>query len=472
MGSIKPKLSRSWKHALVWASGIGILFSCLNTVKGAGSTLSSSQGHINFYKHTTSADDAYTASPTPSVVQFMNTNWPRLLTFAGYWDQYNNLSWYPNAWTYDDSIAIYSDPTNSFWANLIAQHPGWILHDTNGNPVYINWGCSGGTCPQYAANITDPNGFRAWWISSAQPYVTRSLPYKGIFVDDVNLDISRLSDGNGNTVIPVDPATGQPMTSEAWMSYFADYMAQVRAAFPGVEIVHNSLWYLDWTDSNVQREIRAADWINLERGVNDPGLTGGTGYWSLNRLLSFIDAVHANGKNVILDGEMPASDSDAAREYSVACYLLVSTGNDLVGDSSQTPSYWWNGFTPDLGAASGSRYTWNNLLRRDFAGGFALVNPPQSSTVTVTLPGSFVRVDGSVVTSVTLNGAQGAILSYLPCDVNRDGATNNLDVQAAIAQALNQSSCGTADLDKDTKCTVIDVQIVVNAAAGGACSAH
>lgn len=465
-------LKSSLKHALIRVLGAGILLSCLTSVEGTTATLGKPEGHVNFYKHTGPADDTYTANPSPSVVQFMNTFWPRLMTYSGFWDQYNNLSWYPNAWTYDDSYAIYSDPSNTYWAQLIQQNPKWLLRDASGNPVYINWGCSGGTCPQYAANITDPNGFRAWWISSIQPYVTRSLPYKGIFIDDVNLDITRLSDGNGNLVTPIDPNTGQPMTNEAWMSYFADYMAQVRAAFPGVEIVHNSLWFLDWTDPNVQREIQAADWINLERGVNDSGLTGGTGYWSLNRLLSFIDAIHALGKSVILDGEAPPSDSDTAREYSVACYLLISTGNDLVGDTAQTPSYWWNGFTTDLGAASGGRYNWNNLLRRDFAGGLALVNPPQMPAVTVTLPGSFVRVDGSVVTTVTLNGGEGAILSYSPCDVNRDGSTNNSDVQAAIAQVLNQATCGAADVDKDGKCTVMDVQRVVNAAAGGACSAH
>ena len=323
---------------------------------------------------------------------------------------------------------------------------------------------------QYAANLTDPNGFRAWWISQAQVFFAQSPAFKGMWIDDVNLDLSRVSDGNGNPVVPIDPTTGQPMTNAAWMSDFADFMEQVRTAFPSAEIIHNSLWNLDWTDPNVQREIRAADWINLERGVNDAGLTGGAGYWSLARLLSFIGFIHSLGRNVLLDGEPPASDSDLAREYSAACYLLISNGNDMVGDSSQTPSYWWRGYTSDLGAAAGAFYTWNSLWRRDFAGGMVLVNPPQSSSVTVTLPYPMTRVDGSVVTAVTLGPAEGAVLQgSSPCDVNQDGVLDARDIQQATSQALGVAPCGAADLDHDGKCTVIDVQRVINAVNGGAC---
>ena len=396
--------------------GRGVVAACLAAmaigiaVRDASATpvLNPSEGHINFYKHTSPPDDLYTANPTAKTIQFMNAKWPRLLTFSGYWDQNNKLSWFPNAWTYDDSYAIYS--SDSYWDQIVQQHPDWVLKDGQGRRLYINWGCYGGTCPQYAANITDPNGFRSWWISQARFFLERSLPYKGLFIDDVNLDLSRISDGYGNPTVPIDPLTGQPMTQGAWRKYFADFMVQVRAAFPATELVHNSLWFLDWNDSEIQRQIQAADWINLERGVNDAGLTGGTGYWSLYRLLSFVDFVHAQGRGVILDGEAPLSDSDAAREYSAAAYLLVSSGKDMVGDSAQTPSHWWNGFDEDLGTALGPRYSWQNLWRRDFAGGMALLNPPGAAGVTVSLPAALIRVDGSVVNSVSLNAAEGAVL--------------------------------------------------------------
>jgi hypothetical protein len=380
--------------------------------------LNAAEGHVNFYKHTGGDDDGYTANPSTATIQFMNAHWPRLMTYAGYWDLGNKLSWYPNAWAYQDSCAIYTDPAKADWQQLIAQHPDWILKDASGNRLYIRYQCNDPstglpphTCTQYAANLTDPNGFRAWWIGQASTLFSRPTPYKGLFMDDVNLDISRISDGDGNVVTPIDPITGQPMLAQDWRKYFAEYLEQVRAALPNIEIIHNWLWDLDdCSDPYVQREIRAADWVNDERGFNDQGLTG-TGQYSLDRYLSVVDNVHANGRAVIFDTESDATEPDSAREYSVAAYLLVSSGSDLVGDSVQSPTTWWPGFDSDLGPALSARYGWNNLLRRDFSGGIALVNPPDAAPITVALPGTFQRVDGSSVTSITLNAAEGAVLS-------------------------------------------------------------
>jgi hypothetical protein len=64
--------------------------------------------------------------------------------------------------------------------------------------------------------------------------------------------------------------------------------------------------------------------------------------------------------------------------------------------------------------------------------------------------------------------AGGAIPQASPCDVNRDGSTNVVDVQLAVNQALGLVSC-TADISKDGKCDIVEVQRVVNAALGGLC---
>lgn len=106
----------------------------------------------------------------------------------------------------------------------------------------------------------------------------------------------------------------------------------------------------------------------------------------------------------------PLSDSDTAREYSAAFYLLISTGGELVGDSSQSPAHWWSGFEADLGKAAMGPYVWPNLWRRDFAAGVALVNPPAADAVVVTLPAPFARVDGSIVNSIRLGAGEGAVL--------------------------------------------------------------
>jgi hypothetical protein len=260
------------------------------------------------------------------------------------------------------------------------------------------------------------------------------------------------------------------MTNTAWKTYFADFMQQVRAALPNIEIVHNSLWYLnDGSDPNIQREIQAADWINAERGVNDPGLTGGTGYWSYDRFLTVVDNVHFNGKEIVFDTEADNTETDVNREYSISSYLLISSGKDMVGDTIETPTNWYPGFDIDLGAAQGARYSWNGLYRRDFERGMVLVNPPPVAPpgipVTVSLPGTYTRVDGTEVTSIILEPTQGAILIANLCDVNGDGVVNVADVQLEVKMALGLIPC----TNPSSQCTVAQVQRVVNAAQGGVC---
>ena len=111
--------------------------------------------------------------------------------------------------------------------------------------------------------------------------------------------------GAGQRVAPIDPRTGQPMTDSQWKEYFAGFMEQLRAALPGVEIAHNAIWFAgggnhDGTDPFIQRQIRAADIINLERGFNDGGMTGGTGTWSVFAFMRYVDNVHSYGSHVVI----------------------------------------------------------------------------------------------------------------------------------------------------------------------------
>lgn len=55
------------------------------------------------------------------------------------------------------------------------------------------------------------------------------------------------------------------------------------------------------------------------------------------------------------------------------------------------------------------------------------------------------------------------------CDLNGDGSVSSLDVDLARNQALGVIVCGTADLQQNGKCDVVDVQRVVNATLGRTC---
>lgn len=356
-------------------------------------------GAVQFVKRTGPEFDTYTTNPTASFSSWMNAKFWRSEVFTPYFD--NKTSWYKNGWVYEDSYSIYPSSPN------VTAHPDWILKDTGGNRLYIPWGCANNTCPQFAADIGNP-AYRSWWIGVVKQAVAKG--YKGVWVDDVNMDMN-VGNGQGQTVAPVDPRTGKPMTPVAWRGYMATFMEELRAAVPNAEILHNSVWYAVWgprdTDPYVQRQIKAADFINVERGVNDDGLTGGTGEWSLNALLGYIDRVHALGKGVIYDG---FDASVQGREYNLAAYYLTSTGNDGVGLGDMTPSNWWSMYDVDLGNACGTRALYQGVNRRDFAGGVVLLNEPGAPTRTVTLPQAMTDASGAKVTQVTLSARAGAVL--------------------------------------------------------------
>ena len=369
------------------------------TVLSTETNLRTDQGAVHFLGHADSSFDQFTARRAPTYGAFLRRHMWRMVVFAPYFD--HKTRWYPNGWAYHDAYAIYRG------SSLAARHPEWILRDGAGSPLYIPFACSNGTCTQYAADISNP-AFRRYWIADVRAELRHG--YRGLFIDDVNMQL-RVGDGQGRQVAPIDPATRQPMSDRAWRGYMAKFMQEVRAALPHTEIIHNAIWFADsptrTADPYIRREINAANYINLERGVNDGGLTGGSGPDSLGSFLSYIDAVHSLGKGVVLDGN--ATDRQGT-EYSLASYLLISAGKDAVSSSGMTPAHWWTGYDIDLGKARGARKRWGGVLRRDFAGGIVLVNEPGTVSRSVELPTSMRDLDGRSVKSLTLAPASGAVL--------------------------------------------------------------
>ncbi len=370
---------------------------------GGGGGLSAGEGpeagDVHLIRSANSAFDRYTQGTAWQ--EWIRNRFHRMLVYSPYFD--SRLSWYPDGIVYFDLYAIYVSST------IAAQHGDWVLKDRGGNRLYIPWGCSRGSCPQYAADPSNPD-FRKWWINQAQDLLSRG--YRGLFVDDVNMEF-RVGNGDGAFVNPVDSNTGKEMAWEDWRRYVAEFTEQIRTAFPNTEIVHNSIWFAGPSgvrdnDPYIQRQLAAADLQCVEFGVSDSGLTGGNGSFSHNALLGYIDRLHNNGRGVIIGG---VNTDPIGREYSLANYFLVSNGNDYLASNQLTADNWWDGFRVTLGMPAGPRTTWNGLLRRDFSGGIVLVNPPQGSVTTVPLPKSFRTIDGNFsVTSVTLGPRQGAIL--------------------------------------------------------------
>jgi NPCBM/NEW2 domain/Hypothetical glycosyl hydrolase family 15 len=377
----------------------------IGTIAFTASTLiaqSNSPGNVNFSVLMQTNLNPYISSPTSSTEQWFQKNMMRMGVFSPYFD--SSTSWYSNGLAYQDLYGI-QPGTNVFY-----QHPEWILHDQYGNWLYIPFDCVG-TCPSYAGDISNP-AFRAWWISQAQAIFTRGN-YRGLWIDDVNMNFN-VSDGFGNLVAPIDFNTGLPMTYAAWRSYVAQFTQQIRQSFPNQELVENSVWFAGPTgvqdaDSYIQQQLATATNVNLERGIaNDPGLTGGTGPWSVYAFFAYVDLVHSLGPSVTLEEYQVDSTQ---QQYGLASYFMISNGNDRIGDMSTTPANWWSGYSTALGAPLGPRTYSNGVFQRNFANGVVLLGEPNLATQTVSLPGTYQTLAGTIVTgSVSITGWQGIIL--------------------------------------------------------------
>lgn len=314
--------------------------------------------------------------------------------------KFNDLFAYMVFYTPTYDLATFRFAKGHFYHNLYAIHEQymvqngikeeWILRDAKGNKLYIPWGCSNGTCPAYAGNIWDP-AYRKNWIDRARVIFDRSI-HAGIFIDDSTLDF-RTSDGNENHHDPV--VNGKTMTAKDWAKAVADFTSEIRDAFPTKKITNNGGWtygsHNDYSDEEVKRHLASGDYFLMEFGINDGGIFGGSGPYSVNQHLKFIAKAHSVGTGIIL-GNVPSEP--VGREYGLAYYYLYKTEKDLLMDQSVLPNVdLWKGYTTDLGFSTGELYEWNGLRRRDFKNGVVLFNEPQASEKTVQIPG-YVDLEG------------------------------------------------------------------------------
>lgn len=313
---------------------------------------------------------------------------------------------YQGALGYQDIQAIYKD------ANGAPQLPQWVLKDASGRNLYVPFACGGGTCPLYAADIGN-QAFRDSYIDQIRAWLP--MGYAGIFVDDVNWNLN-VSDGNATPTLPVDPRTGAAMTLANWKTYLADFLEQIRAAFPDVEIMINSVWWkpessLD--DPTVLRGVGTATHYELERGTTD--VFNGQ---SWEGMLDFINRLQTYGVDVNFDNYYATTRQQA--EFEMATYFLVSTGRDTYSaeyrscpdNASPSPCSepWWPAYATDLGLPT-ANYTVNGTIyRRPFANGLVLINKPGGASQTLPLDGSYRDLDGNALTSVTLGAGQAIVL--------------------------------------------------------------
>jgi Hypothetical glycosyl hydrolase family 15 len=382
------------------------------------------EGHLAVLVNAKSEFDEWTSGGHWA---WMNATYDSMVVWEPYWDSrlddFNDVFVSRNA--YAINVDVDQDPRS-------VEHPEWILRNSAGAPVYIPFGCSP-ICPQYAADVGN-SAFRQAFIDDIADLVARGYP--GLMLDDVNL-AWRFSDRRGEDIVPIDPRTGQALTLTDWQRYMAEFVELIRAEFPDLNIMHNTIWYVEPPDHDntfVSRQITAADYLMLERGATDPGLVHGTSTFGMRSFLDYIDEVHALGTNVLLLDETATTVGD--QWFNLVAGLLVNDGHDLVGTEDWdriNPEGFWSGFATDLGDALGPRYVHQGLHRRDFTDGIVLLNEPGRDTVTVSLEQPMQTASGQRVTSITLDGRAAAVLFRPGAATPIDGTTTTTTTKDVTA---------------------------------------
>jgi hypothetical protein len=147
--------------------------------------------------------------------------------------------------------------------------------------------------------------------------------------------------------------------------------------------------------------------INVERGFNDRGIRGGDGTWGFGTLMTYINTLHFIGRGIVYD-----INASWGREYGLAIYFLLQGPRDSIGNrDGALPDNWWSGNDVDLGPPLTHQYLWNGVWRRDFSAGLVLVNAPEAPARTLSLPATYRGLDGGLSDSVTLEAADGVVLT-------------------------------------------------------------
>ena len=368
------------------------------TTAAAGTGVSDA-GEIRFVRNASSEFDPYLSDRGSR--PFMREHYWRMRGYPPYFDR--SLKWAPATHFYADLYAVY--PSDRSERRLFEKHPGWILRDEAGQPLYVPFACENGSCPAYAA---DPGNrkYQRYWIAHARRDLDRG--YAGVFIDNVNM-LMRVGDGSGEEVAPIDPRTGTQMRLDDWQRYVARFTSRIRAELRRAEIVHNSIWFAEPRSDAVRRAARAADLVELERGFSDPGILEDQDGSTYRSFLEHVDWIHSLRRAVMLE----PYDLDARlREFELANYFLVNEGGDMiVSDFEANPDDWWAGWDTDLGAALGPRVELESgILRRDFENGIVLVNPPGSSEQRIAVPSGYTNMDGAPVEEVVLAPSDGSVL--------------------------------------------------------------
>jgi hypothetical protein len=278
-----------------------------------------------------------------------------------------------------------------------ANHPSWILHDQNGNPVIAP-----NQTALYATDVGNPDYQRACAANAVA--LAKQYGFDGVFFDVVEGNLGyTLRPGVTVPEYPNNTVWQAAMTSA--LAYIGPAVrAQGLLAFGNIGVTANVSQWEQWVGFLDGAEEEA--WIDEGRGLVDWAPLWPARFAELNWAA-------ANGKYELLHAD---NTGEAPNTFGLAAMLLAANGRASYSATSgaTTDEYWFPEYDTalQLGAPAGP-YTVlaNGVYERVFAHGIVLVNPTLTSVPIFSLGGG--SYSGSGLTnarSVQLGPTSGLIL--------------------------------------------------------------
>jgi hypothetical protein len=256
-----------------------------------------------------------------------------------------------------------------------------------------------------------------WYVDN---YYTPNPDIDGFFMDNVFVQPRVAGDWQDDHVVL---QASDPNAAAALQAGYEAWFARVRALMPGKYQLGN---LGSWAINGAAVPPGYIDMVNggtLEAAIGKPYSPESLYGWQAMMLQYDTDmSVVSEPKLVIFNQWGSPSDYQAFRYGFASCLMNDGYYSFTSNSDGYHGVVWFDEYNARLGQPLGPPPTsaWQNgVWRRDFADGIALVNPKGNGPQTVTLGGTFVKLDGTQdpqvnsgqrVTTVTLRDRDGLIL--------------------------------------------------------------
>ena len=301
---------------------------------------------------------------------------------------------------YHKGIAV--DGSQLTWVKT--NHPSWLLHSSSGGLLRSSWG----------TYLLDPgnSGVRAWQADYAKK--AQAAGWSGVYLDSLGLYGLKSFGGH-----PIDPRTGSPYTTSAWIRDETGLATVVNNAITVPLLINGMRNGPDYwsTTSPLVSGIQAGEFEGCFRGATDR-----ISDWpSSSEWLATVRAlqdVQSKGRMALCWTKTWTSATSAQiaawHDFTRASVLLANQGRVnffFSGRTSDNGNTWYGDNSLAIGSPSGAlSHTSGGVYYRAYSGGMVAVNPTGGSAP-LSLGGSYRTTTGQTVSQITVAAHSAVILT-------------------------------------------------------------